>query len=189
MKTSLYIRVSTQDQQTQNQLLPLRDYCSRMGYQIVDEYIDEGWSGKDAKRPEFERMLADMRAKKFDCIMTWKIDRIGRSLQHLLSFLQELRNRKINFVSITEMIDTSSPHGELLWNIMGAFAQYERSIIISRTMAGLERAKREGKKLGRPRGRLDSKPRIRSGYFIRHMRARVKKSTPHNYAVSHEVVA
>ena len=189
MKVALYVRVSTQDQQTQNQMLPLRDYCNRMNHQIVDEYIDEGWSGKDAKRPEFERMLNDMRVKKFDCIMTWKIDRIGRSLQHLLSFLQELRNRKVNFISITEMIDTASPHGELIWNIMAAFAQYERSIIISRTIAGLERAKREGKTLGRPKGKLDSRPRIKAGYYIRHMRNRAKKSTPIDFAVSHEAVA
>ena len=186
MKVALYIRVSTQDQQVQNQLLPLRDYCARMSYEIVDEYVDEGWSGKDTKRPDFERMLTDMRAKRFDCIVVWKIDRVGRSLQHLLTFLQELRNRKVDFISITEMIDTTTPHGELIWNIMAAFAQYERSIIVSRTMAGLDRAKREGKTLGRPKGKKDSRPRVKSGYYIRHMKNRGKKSSPLNFSVFNE---
>lgn len=164
---SLYARTSQADQNTETQLVALRDFCKRMNYQVSDEYVDNGFSGKDTCRPEFERLLGDMRDKKFQCIITWKIDRIGRSLQHLLNFLQELRNRKVDFISMTEMIDTTTPHGELIWNILGAFSQYERSIIVSRTLAGLERARRQGKQLGRPKGRKDGKARRKSGYYAR----------------------
>lgn len=164
---ALYARTSMSDQSTETQLIALRDYCQRMGFQITSEYVDNGFSGKDTIRPEFERLLEDMRSKKFQAILTWKLDRVGRSLQHLLNFLQELRNRKVDFISMTEMIDTTTPHGELIWNILGAFAQYERSIIVSRTLAGLERARRQGKQLGRPKGKKDGKVRRKSGYYAR----------------------
>lgn len=170
MKVAIYARVSTAEQTTETQLLPLRDYCQRNCYEIYEQYIDDGFSGKDDKRPAFERMLNDMRGKKFECIVVWKIDRVGRSLQHLLNFLAELRKRNVHFVSTTEQIDTSTPHGELIWNIMGAFAQFERSIIVSRTKAGLERAKKEGKTLGRPKGSKDLKLRRVSGYYMRWMK-------------------
>ncbi|MDP8264165.1 MAG: recombinase family protein [Candidatus Aceula lacicola] len=173
----IYARTSQSDQTTENQVIALRDYCSRMQYEIVDEYIDSGYSGKTDKRPEFERLLNDMRSREFDCIAVWRIDRVGRSLQHLLNFLQELRNRQIDFISITELIDTATPHGELIWNILGAFSQYERSIIVSRTKAGLERARRQGIKLGRPFGSKDKKRRKRSGYYSRWANS-TKKSSP-----------
>jgi len=163
----IYARTSQADQTTENQVIALRDYCYRMQYEIVDEYIDNGYSGKTDKRPEFERLLSDMRSRKFDCIAVWRIDRVGRSLQHLLNFLQELRNRQIDFISITELIDTTTPHGELIWNILGAFSQYERSIIVARTKAGLARAKKQGKILGRPFGSKDKKRRRKSGYLQR----------------------
>jgi len=163
----IYARTSQADQNAETQLLALRDYCERMNYNITDEYVDSGFSGKNTNRPQFERLLADMRVKKIQCILVWKIDRVGRSLQHLLSFLQELRNKNVDFISITENIDTTTPHGELIWNILGSFAQYERSIIVARTNAGLARARAEGKTLGRPRGSSDKKRRKKSGYYAR----------------------
>jgi len=163
----LYVRVSTSEQTSENQLLALREYAQRMGFPIVAEYIDDGFSGKDDKRPAFEKLMKDMREKKFDCILVWKIDRIGRSLQHLLSFLQELRNKKMDFISMTESLDTTTPHGELIWNVLASVSQYERSLIVARTKAGLERARAEGKQIGRRKGQKDKKPRKKDGYFRR----------------------
>jgi len=114
MKVAIYARVSSSEQTTENQLLPLRDYCKRNDYEITKEYVDDGWSGKDNKRPQLENLMHDMRDKRFDCVLVMKIDRVGRSLQHLLSFLQELRNKKVNFISMSENIDTSTSHGELI---------------------------------------------------------------------------
>jgi len=163
----LYARTSMSDQNSNTQLMALRDYCNRMDYNITHEYVDDGCSGKDTNRPQFELLMNDMREKRFNTILTFKIDRIGRSLQHLLSFLQELRKKQIDFISLSENLDTSTSHGELIWSILGAFAQYERSIIIERTKAGLNRAKREGKRLGRPKGSTDKKVRRKSGYYTR----------------------
>ena len=163
----IYCRTSLAEQNTDTQRLALKNYCQQMGYVITEEYLDSGFSGSDIKRPAFERLLKDMREGKFHCLMVWKIDRVGRSLQHLLSFLQELRNRTVDFISMTEMIDTTTPHGELIWSVLGAVAQYERSILITRTKAGMERAKAEGKHIGRPKGLKDSKPRQKEGYFRR----------------------
>ena len=180
-RVGTYARVSSADQNPDTQLVHLREYCQRMGHQIIEEYIDEGFTGSNDKRPAFERLLGDMRQDKFDMVIVWKIDRVGRSLQNLLNFLQELRNKQIDFISTTEAIDTSTPHGELIWQVLGAFAQYEKALIVARTKAGLERAKREGKKLGRPRGSRDKKYRRKSGYIIRW--AKSKKSSPMNEPV------
>jgi len=163
----IYCRTSLAEQNTDTQRLALRNYCQQMGYSITQEYVDDGFSGSNVNRPAFERLLKDMREGKVSCILTWRLDRIGRSLQHLLSFLQELRNRKVDFISMTEMIDTTTPHGELIWCVLGAVAQYERSILISRTKAGMDRARAEGKQIGRPKGLKDSKPRQKEGYFRR----------------------
>lgn len=167
MNVAIYARVSDSSQIIDTQLLPLREYCQRQGYLNVEEYLDNGFSGSNTKRPAFERLLKDMREGKLSLILVWKTDRCGRSLLHLLSFLQELRNRKVDFISLTESINTTTPQGELIWSILGAFGQYERSLIIERTKAGLARAKAEGKQIGRPKGKKDSQPRQKEGYFRR----------------------
>ena len=168
-QVALYARVSSNDQNVATQLLPLRDYCQRMGYAIADEYVDAGYSGKTDQRPAFERLLADMRAGKFNAVIVYKLDRIGRSLQHLLTLFAEFTRRKIAFISISQAIDTTSAEGRLFLHMLMTLAQYERELIVSRTMAGLERAKRQGKRLGRPVGRKDGKPRTKSGYYLRYM--------------------
>lgn len=167
-KVGIYARVSSVDQTTETQLLPLRDYCVRMHYNIVDEYIDDGYSGKDDKRPAFERLLSDMRLGKFEAIVCYKLDRIGRSLKHLLNLFEEFENRKIGFVSLSQNIDTHTPEGRMFLKMLMVLAEYERELIISRTMEGLKRAKRQGKHCGRPKGVRDSKPRAKSGYYLRY---------------------
>lgn len=155
------------DQNVDSQLVALRDYCSRVGHDQVEEYVDNGYSGKDMSRPEFERMLNNIRAGKIDCVVVYKIDRFGRSLQHLLNLLEEFKRRKVDFVSITQPVDTTTAAGNMFWQILGVFAEFERTLIVERTRAGLERAKRRGKILGRPKGSRDKKRRRKSGYIAR----------------------
>lgn len=170
-KVACYARVSTLDQNIESQLVALRDYCNRMNYKHVEEFIDTG-SGKDINRPQFEQMLNGVRAGKFDCIITYKIDRFARSLKHLLNLFEEFQNRKVDFVSITQPIDTTTAAGKMFWQILGVFSEFERSLIIERTKMGLARAKRQGKKLGRPTGSKDTKRRRKSGYIARYAKTK-----------------
>ncbi len=126
----------------------MRDYIR--GRQLdATEYIDIGYSGAKNDRPGLNRMMADARQRKFDQVIVWKFDRFGRSLRDLVNSLEEFRSLGIQFVSVTEAIDTSSPLGAVLFAIIGAMAQFERDLIIERVHAGLDRARKQGKALGR----------------------------------------
>jgi len=150
MFVAIYVRVSTDDQNPENQAQELVKYAQRMDYKIYDVYTDK-CSGLKDSRPEFNRMQEDMRHMKFDAILVWKLDRIGRSLQHLLNLFQEMQSKKVDFICLTQNLDTVSPSGKLLFQIMGAFAEFESSLISERTKSGMERAKRQGVHCGRPR--------------------------------------
>jgi len=167
MKIGIYVRCSTNDQNTDTQLLALRDYCQRNEYQVVKEYTDNGISGAKNSRPAFNKMLADIRAGKISCVLVYKLDRIGRSLQHLLNLFEEFDSRGIEFISLTQNINTSTPEGKMFLRMLMVLAEYERELIVSRVKAGLERAKKEGKTLGRPNGSKDKKRRRTSGYLLR----------------------
>jgi len=138
-----------------------------MSYETVDEYIDNGYSGKDDRRPAFERLLADMRAGKLESIICYKLDRIGRSLKHLLNLFEEFTNRKIGFVSLSQNIDTNTPESRMFLKMLMVLAEYERELIVARTKDGLKRAVKQGKRLGRPNGSKDKKRRKKSGYLRR----------------------
>jgi DNA invertase Pin-like site-specific DNA recombinase len=153
MKVALYCRVSTEQQHNDKQEEMLREYCSRMNYEIFNIYKDV-ISGTTTSRKEFNNMLGDMRNFKFKAILVTKLDRLGRSLQHLLSLINEFSIRGIDFIAVTQNIDTTSASGKLQLQIMGAFAEYERNIISERTKEGL-RKRKDGK-----RGK-DKKPRKR----------------------------
>jgi len=150
MRVAIYVRVSTDEQNVENQVETLLKYTQRMEYQVFGTYIDR-CSGLKDSRPEFNRMQDDMRKMRFDAILVWKLDRIGRSLQHLLNLFQEMQSKKIDFICLTQNLETVSPSGKLLFQIMGAFAEFESSLISERTKAGMERAKRQGIHVGRPR--------------------------------------
>lgn len=156
MKVAIYCRVSTEEQDADKQEDICKDLCKRMSYEIVKVYKDI-ISGSTTSRPEFNILLEDMRRSKFDTIMVTKLDRLGRSLQHLLNLFTEFNSRGINFIAVTQNIDTTTSSGRLQMQIMGAFAEFERSIISERTKEGLKRRK-EG-----IRGK-DKKPRNRK-YF------------------------
>jgi DNA invertase Pin-like site-specific DNA recombinase len=165
MKAGLYLRVSTLDQTTLNQELELKKYCEREGIQIFKIYKDEGVSGSKTSRPQLDLMLQDMRNKCFDVVIVWKFDRLGRSTQHLLQVLEELKNRKIRLIATSQNIDTSTPMGEFFFTILAGFSQMEREIIKERIKLGLERRKKQGKALGRQKGAKDKGKRKRLGYF------------------------
>jgi DNA invertase Pin-like site-specific DNA recombinase len=167
MKVGIYARVSSNDQSTETQVMALKDYCKRMGYDIAGEYVDNGFSGKNDNRPDFERLLADMRAGKLESVVCYKLDRIGRSLKHLLNLFEEFQNRKIGFVSLSQNIDTNTPEGRMFLKMLMVLAEYERELIVVRTKDGLARAIKQGKILGRPSGSKDKKRRKRAGYLRR----------------------
>lgn len=179
MKVAIYLRVSTSDQTTLNQEIELKSYCERLDYEITDIYKDEGVSGSKTSRPELDRLLQDMRLKKFEAIIVWKLDRLGRSTQHLLQLLEEFKHKSIRLI-ITDMnIDTETSQGKFFFTVVGAFAELEREMIRERIYAGLERRKKQGFKLGRPKGAKDKGRRKKGGYYLRYKGA--KKTPPQKY--------
>ena len=150
-KVVIYARVSTLDQTVDNQLIELRDHCSKMGWEIVKEYTDEGLSGtlSREKRPALNAMIKDGYRKKFDTVVCWDISRIGRSMKELVLFLSDMKDRGIGICSVRQGFDTSTSMGEIMFQFVGILSSWEREMIRERTLAGLERAKSEGKTLGR----------------------------------------
>ena len=150
-KVVIYARVSTLDQTVDNQLIELRDHCSKMGWEIVKEYTDEGLSGtlSREKRPALNAMIKDGYRKKFDTVVCWDISRLGRSMKELIMFLSDMKDRGIGICSVRQGFDTSTSMGEIMFQFVGILSSWEREMIRERTLAGLERAKSEGKILGR----------------------------------------
>jgi DNA invertase Pin-like site-specific DNA recombinase len=151
-RAAIYLRVSTTDQNTDNQEHELGELAERAGWTVVKVYKDHGISGAKGrdKRPAFDALLTDAGGRKFDMVMAWSVDRLGRSLQDLVGFLAELHALKIDLCLKQQGIDTTTPAGKALFGMMGVFAEFERSMIQERVRAGLERARRDGKRLGRP---------------------------------------
>jgi DNA invertase Pin-like site-specific DNA recombinase len=154
-KVVLYVRVSTDKQSVENQINELTSVSHRNGWEIVDTYSDAGFSGAFGrdKRPAFDELLKDANRKKYDGIMVWSIDRIGRSLQDLISFLNDVQSKDIDLYIHQQGLDSSTPTGRLMFSLVGSFAEYERTLIKERVRAGMERAKKSGTKSGRAIGR------------------------------------
>ena len=152
MIVAVYARVSTSDQSCEMQLHDLRQFVQKSGWQVFAEYVDTGFSGAVASRPELDRLLRDARLHCFDAVLVWKLDRWGRSVAHCVRTIQELVSLDIRFLSPTESIDTSSdsPMSKFLLHLFAAFAEMEREIIRERVRAGVRVAKANGTRLGRP---------------------------------------
>ena len=152
MKVGIYGRVSTGDQTTDNQVLLLKDICETNGWTVVDFYLDQGISGSKGrdKRPEFDRLIKDMVRRKFNKVMVWDVSRLGRSLTHLIEFLNEVHSVGCDLYIHQSGLDTSTPTGKMMFQMIGIFSEFERSMISERVKLGLERVKKSGKKLGRP---------------------------------------
>jgi DNA invertase Pin-like site-specific DNA recombinase len=151
-RAAIYLRVSTREQSTAMQRSALEEVAARSGWQIVAIYEDSGISGAKGRdqRPEFDRLLKDATRRRFDVVMVWAIDRLGRSLQHLIACLGDLHAAHIDLYLHQQAIDTTTDTGKLFFQMLGAFAEFERSLIRSRVQAGIDRAKATGKRLGRP---------------------------------------
>ena len=150
MRAALYGRVSTFDQEPENQLVELRRYVGAREW-TPTEYIDRGISGAKDRRAALDQLLTDARRRRFDVLVVWRLDRLGRNLRHLITLLEELHALGIAFASLNEGIDATTPAGKLQMHILGAIAEFERARIAERVKAGLQRARAHGKQLGRPR--------------------------------------
>jgi DNA invertase Pin-like site-specific DNA recombinase len=177
-RAAIYVRVSTTDQHPEAQLHPLREYAEARGFDVVDEYIDHGVSGAKDSRPALDRMMTAARRRDLDVIVTVKLDRIARSVQHLVGVASEFEALGVDLVVRDQSIDTSTPTGKLTFHVLAALAEFERDLIRERTQAGLDLARKRGKRFGRPPA-TDSKQRERivrlrkSGHSLRTIAERV----------------
>ena len=157
-RVAIYARVSTPEgkgQSPEMQLRELREYCERRGWTVAGEYVDRMTGTKD-RRPELDRLTADAHKRRFDVVIVWKFDRFARSVSHLLRALETFKALGIDFVSYSEQMDTSTPAGKMVFTVLGAVAELERSLIVERVRAGLRNARAKGKHLGRPRANIDA---------------------------------
>jgi len=161
---ALYARVSTDGQSTENQLRELRAAITRHGWNIVAEYVDHGISGAKSRkdRPRFDALLHAVARKEFDMVAAWSVDRLGRSLQDLVSFLGDLQSKKVDLYLHQQALDTSTPSGKAMFGMLGVFAEFERTIIQERVKAGLARARAKGTALGRPKTDAKIEQQIRN---------------------------
>ncbi len=155
MRVALYARVSTEGQDPEMQLAALRAHAANRGWEVAEEYVDKGFSGGKERRPALDRLMQAGWAGKFQTVLVWRFDRFARSVKHLISALETFRTLKVDFISLQEQFDTSTPIGQAMFTIIGAMAQLERDIIRERVKAGLERARARGVRLGRPTVRVE----------------------------------
>jgi DNA invertase Pin-like site-specific DNA recombinase len=157
---ALYARVSTLEQNCGVQLEELRRYA-RQRFSRITEFVDIGVSGTQRHRPQLDALMQGARKRLFDAVIVWKFDRFGRSLKHLLDSLEEFHALGIDFISLTEGVDTTTPAGQLLFGIFGAVGQFERDLIVERVRAGIAHARSQGKQIGRPRVHVDADQVVR----------------------------
>jgi DNA invertase Pin-like site-specific DNA recombinase len=158
MKVAIYCRVSTagKGQSNDMQILELKEHIERRGWQLAGEYVDAGISGSKERRPQLDAPMADAGRRKFDCVLVYRYDRFARSLRHLVNALEQFRALGIDFVSLHEGVDTSTPNGRLVFGIFASIAEFERELIRDRVKSGLRNARAKGKTLGRPRVAVDA---------------------------------
>ena len=172
-RVAVYARVSTDGQSVENQLSELDPVARKEGWEVVHQFVDKGISGAKGRdaRPAFDTLCKGVVRRQFDLVAAWSVDRLGRSLQDFVAFLSELHSKHTNLYLHKQGIDTTTPAGKLLFQMLGVFAEFERSMIVERVKAGLRRAKAEGKKFGRPRVGSDVEVKVltlrRSGHGMR----------------------
>lgn len=157
VRAAIYARVSTVNlgQDPSMQTRELEEYCQRRGWEVHDTYVDNGYSGKKDSRPNLNRMMQDAHERRFDVVVVWRFDRFARSVSHLLRALETFNSLGVQFVSLSEQVDTSTPTGKMVFTVLGAVAELERNLIVERVRAGLRHARAKGKRLGRPRKSVD----------------------------------
>src|SRR2546426_9657483 len=170
-RAALYMRVSTKGhgQTTETQAVALREYSAHRGFEIIEEYRDEGISGSKHSRPALDKLMKDARARRFDVVIVARFDRFARSVSHLLRALEEFNHVGVDFVSLSESVDTSTPMGKMIFTVLGAVAEPERNLIKERVHMGINRARKQGKRLGRPKRIFD---REKAGQMLQSMSIR-----------------
>ncbi len=151
IRAAIYARVSTADQNPDLQLDELERYAAARGLSVTDKYVDRGVSGAKSSRPQLDALLAAAQLRRFDALLVWKLDRLARSVRHLTTLSAELEALGIDLIVPGQAIDTSTPTGRLLFNVLGSIAEFERDLIRDRVVAGMKAAQRRGKAMGRPR--------------------------------------
>jgi DNA invertase Pin-like site-specific DNA recombinase len=190
MRAAIYARVSTVDQEPENQLQELRRYVQARGWTAA-EYVDRGVSGAKDRRPALDALVTDARRRRFDVLVCWRLDRLGRNLRHLITLLDELQALGVAFVNLAEGIDATTPAGKLQMHILGAIAEFERARIAERVKVGMRRARSEGRHVGRRRRDVsDSQIAAVAHLSLRHAAATlgVSKSFLHAWRVSRRVI-
>jgi len=185
-RTALYLRVSTKDQTTENQRNDLIRYCDQRNLEICEIFDDSGVSGSKDSRPGLDQLMEKARKRAFDMVLVWKFDRFARSTTHLLSALNEFKDLGIDFISYSEGIDTSTSMGKMVFTFLGAIAEFERNLIQERVQSGINRAKKNGVKFGRPHKGFDVQKAIElkeKGFGYRRMSKElgVSVGTLHNF--------
>jgi DNA invertase Pin-like site-specific DNA recombinase len=177
-KVGLYARVSTDGQTVENQLTELRSVAERHGWEVVGEYADRGISGAKGReqRPQFNAVLNGVARKEFDLVAAWSVDRLGRSLQHLIGFLNELHAKRVDLYLHQQGIDTTTPAGRAMFSMLGVFGEFERAMIQERVRAGLKRARAQGKRLGRPPVSREIEQKVRTLRVEGHGMIRIAKT-------------
>ena len=155
-RVALYARVSTTDQHPENQTLELNRYAAARGWTVIAECIDKGISGAKERRPGLDTVMSLARKRKVDIVLVARFDRFARSVRHLITALEEFRALGVDFVSLAESVDTSTPAGKMMFTVIAGVSEFERALIRERIMSGLARAKAQGKLLGRPRKAVDA---------------------------------
>jgi DNA invertase Pin-like site-specific DNA recombinase len=178
IRCALYARVSTTDQHTENQVTELRQYCGTRGWMITREYVDHGVRGAKERRPALDELVRDAKRRRFDVLVCWRLDRLGRNLRHLVLLLEGLHALGISFASLNEGIDATTPAGRLQMHMLAALSEFERGRIQERVRAGLARARAKGRRLGRPTHRLSDADLARTQHLGVRAAARVLHVSP-----------
>ena len=196
LKAAIYARVSTTDQNCEMQVRELREYAERRGWVVSDEYVDTGWSGAKASRPELDRLMRDAALRRFDAVLVYKLDRFGRSVRNCLDGIEALRVHGVRFLAVSQSIDTdeSNPTARLLLHILASVAEFERELIRERVRAGVRSAKHKGKQFGRRRVVFDRSKATEmhaSGASLREIAAalEVGRGTVHRFLLSQKPTA
>ena len=188
MRAAVYARVSTFNQEPENQLQELRRYVEARGWTAV-EYTDRGVSGSKDKRPALDQLVADAKRRKFDVLVCWRLDRLGRNLRHLITLLEDLQTVGIAFVSLGEGIDCTTAAGRLQLHVLAALAEFEKTRIAERVRSGLARVRASGQRLGRPAANLALADVVQTRHLSVRDAARalgVSRSVMHRARVSHK---
>ena len=178
-RAAIYCRCSTDQQDLTLQRDDLTDFCRRRGWEVYKVYEDKGISGSKDNRPALDQMVKDARQGKIDVVLVWRFDRFGRSTSHLLNALSEFRALSVDFVSLNEALDTSTPTGKVLFTVIAAVAEFERNIICERVRAGVKKAQAAGAKFGRPKATFDQQRAVtlyKQGHTVRQVAKEVGAS-------------